>query len=489
MWIAHFSEDNKRHLLAPVETYLVGRKKDADFYVPHKAVSRLEISLTVKEGVLHVANVCPRPKHMAVEVNGVPLEHEQSFSFGGEAGKVEVRGKTFTISASWKEVVVTEEFSQLRGLAAVRDRGLTHYFLAGTETIEQVLEVCRGNYGVCVMERSWLQRINVANMKADFDSVWVEEPVEIAATGRTYDDIRGLGGMRVRQAVPGEQVIFCFSWYKEDAEGYRAVDETTEIGRFLHFDPDVEMEEVQQVQPTLQRRSKRSFGSLGSSQKYLPNIDDFEVIRTDTQSSVPPEVPPTVPREVSQFQQTFNSRTGLLSNNEQDSFGELAPESDDAMVAGPVKPTSTPLVGVLKEAKRIKVDSQPKEVEDETPPARVTKMKFEIKEYQPQTYRGSDPKWRDRKDYSNFRKSSNREERDVVFDATASYVRLKPSSYNSAQTREGIQLENQTIPELDKEFDFGSRKRPAGSGLDMFTRRIELDDDDDMPVFKSTKTR
>ncbi|KAG7813752.1 hypothetical protein KL921_000026 [Ogataea angusta] len=520
MWLVESPDDGILHLLLPDKVYLVGRKKDAEFHIPHKSVSRLEFSFKAKGDTLEIANVCPRPKIGAVEINGVPLGHEEVLRFSSGTGGLSIRGKGFLMTAIWKDMVTNGVFPELQNVAQTDDRHKTHYIVSGEETIGQLIELCRSNPEIKIMDKQWLQQINLSGLESDFEKYWKDDPICLATIGETYTDLKGLSGIRFRKPGPSDMLVFRLNRYQENVSGFKkVVDENTPIKVVLDFNPSVaEVEEIEMFaaeelpsanlgdrethssldsQPS-QRRSKRIPGSLGSSQMFLPNIDDFEVIKSDLRRSPEKDATPTSASneiKASPGKEAVAKFQALLKSTNHEKLNDKNEPNNGTIESIPT-PTyaprdevrhELPLVEVLKEAKKVKEESQDREVDAETLQPKVTKFSVAVKEFQPHQYMGANPKWNGRKDYSNFRKSDSGELRDVVFDAMASYIRLKPSSYNSALTREGIHLEEEQIPELDQEFDFPRRKRPISLRSAARVQQPAIDDDDDIPVFKSSR--
>ncbi|ESX00764.1 hypothetical protein KL918_004381 [Ogataea parapolymorpha] len=523
MWLVESSDDGILHLLLPDKVYLVGRKKDADFHIPHKSVSRLEFSFKAKGDTLEIANVCPRPKIGAVEINGVSLGYEEVLRFDSRTGDLSIRGKGFLMRALWKDMVTNRALPELQNLAQVNDRHTTHYFVTGEETIGQLIDLCRSNPEIKIMDKQWLQQINLSALESDFEKYWNDDQICLVTIGKTYDDLKRLRGIQFKKPGPSDLLVFRLSCHQESVGQFKkVVDENTPIKVVLEYDPsaaeveDTEMVAVEDIpsagfgfretpssgdsQPS-QRRAKRIPGSLGSSQMFLPNIDDFEVIRSEpglspekdatTTKSTSNEIDASHGREaVAKFQALLNSTTPVVKQvdqNESIKSTMIEPTPTPAYAPRGKVSHDLPLLEVLKEAKKVKEESQGLEMEGEALQPKVTKFSVAIKEFQAQQYMGANHKWRGRKDYSNFRKTNNGEQRDVVFDAMASYIRLKPSSYDSALTREGIHLEEEQIPELDQEFEFPRRKRPVSLRSAGMVRRPAIDDDDDIPVFKSSR--
>ncbi|KAG7903886.1 hypothetical protein KL905_004644 [Ogataea polymorpha] len=522
MWLVESSDDGILHLLLPEKVYLVGRKKDADFHIPHKSVSRLEFSFKVKGHTLEIANVCPRPKIGAVEINGVALGYEEVLRFDTGTGDLIIRGKGFLMRAVWKDMVINRALPELQNLAQVSPRHTTHYFVTGEETIGHLIDLCRSNPEIKIMDKQWLQRINLSALESDFEKYWNDDQICLVTIGKTYDDLKRLRGIQFKRAGPSDLLVFRLSCHQESVGQFKkVVDENTPIRVVLEYDPSAtEVEDTQMVavenipfvscalgetpssgdsQPS-QRRAKRTPGSLGSSQIFLPNIDDFEVIRSESGPS--PEKDATIKptsnendafqgREaVAKFQALLNSTTPTVKqvdHNEPFKSTLIEPTSTPADAPKENVSHDLPLLEIFKEAKKVKEESQHLEMEGEVLQPKVTKFSVAIKEYQAQQYTGANHKWRGRKDYSKFRKTNNGEQRDVVFDAMASYIPLKSSSYNSSLTREGIHLEEEQIPELDQEFEFPRRKRPVSLRSAAMVRRPAIDDDDDIPVFKSSR--
>ncbi|KAG7711378.1 hypothetical protein KL929_001100 [Ogataea haglerorum] len=521
MWLVESTDDGILHLLLPDKVYLVGRKKDAEFHIPHKSVSRLEFSFKAKGDTLEIANVCPRPKLGAVEINGVSLGYQEVLRFDSGTGDLTIRGKGFLMRAIWKNMVTNIVFPELQDLAHSDDRHITHYFVTGEETIGQLIELCRSNPEIKIMDRQWLQQINWPGLESNFQKYWHDDQICLPAIGKAYDDLKDLSGIQFKKPGPSDLLVFCFRCHHESVGRFKkVVDENMPIKVVLEFDPsaaevkDTKKLAVQDIpsaglgfkdmlssgdSQSSRRHAKRMSGSLGSSQMFLPDIDDFEVIKSDpvissekdtTSRAASNETGVSPGREVvARFQALLHSTRDPVQRADQNESNKSITEPTSTSTYAHKKESSheLPLVEVLQEAKKAKEESQDREIAGETLQPKITKFIVAVKEFQPHQYMGANRKWRGREDYSNFRKTNNGEQNDVVFDAMASYIRLKPSSYNSALTREGIHLEEDRIPELDREFDFPRRKRPFPFRPAAMVQRASIDDDDDIPVFKSSR--